>query len=122
MLHSREAADEAQREFEKVITDGEIPSDIKEIYVTEDAYRGPSMIDIATLLNESSLVQSKSDARRLIDQGGIRINGEVFHDPRGTVSKDQLQGAVIKIGKRGYVSVFVPAPFEPVESYHPQSQ
>ena len=81
-----------------------------------DAYRGPSMIDIATLLNESSLVQSKSDARRLIDQGGIRINGEVFHDPRGTVSKDQLQGAVIKIGKRGYVSRRSAGPSDLVES------
>ena len=122
MLHSREVADEAQREFEKVITDGEVPSDIKEIYVTMDAYRGPSMIDIATLLNESSLVQSKSDARRLVDQGGIRINGEAFHDPRGTVSEDQLQGAVIKIGKRGYVSVHVPTLLTTFEGYHPQSQ
>ena len=121
-LHSAEAADVAKGEFEKVITDGEIPSDIKEIYVTIDAYRGPSMIDIATLLNESSLVQSKSDARRLIDQGGIRINGEVLHDPRGTVSEDQLQGAVIKIGKRGYVSVHVPAPFPIIETHHSQDR
>ena len=122
MLHSSEAAYVAQREFEKVITDGEIPSDIKEIYVNVDAYRGPSMVDIATLLNESSLVQSKSDARRLIDQGGIRINGVVFHDPRGTVSENQLQGAVIKIGKRGYVSVHVPTPLTLIESYYPQNQ
>ena len=121
MLHSAEAADEAQREFEKVITDGEIPSDIKEIYVTIDAYRGDLGIDIATLLNQSSLVQSKSDARRLIDQGGIRINGEVFRDPRGTATEDQLQGAVIKIGKRGYVSVHVPELLPPIEIYHPQN-
>ena len=47
MLHSKVAADEAQREFEKVITDGEIPSDIKEIYVTINAYRGDLGIDIA---------------------------------------------------------------------------
>ena len=122
MLHSAEAADEAQREFQRVVNEGELPSDIKEIYVTPDAYRGPSNIDIATLLTKSPMVQSKSDARRLIEQGGIRINGVVFDDPRGTVTKEKLEGAVVKIGKRGYVRVFVPAPYAPIEMHHAENQ
>ena len=112
MLHSEEAADQAQREFERVVNEGELPSDIVEITVTPNADRHGG-VDIATLLSESSLVQSKSDARRLIDQRGIRINGEVFSDPRGSFPRDRLQGAVIKIGRRGYVKVHVP----PLEGY-----
>ena len=108
MLHSAEAADEAQREFERVVNEGELPSDIKEIIVTPNADRDDG-VDIVTLLSEeSSLVQSKSDARRLIDQRGVRINGEVFGDPRGRFPRDRLQGAVIKIGRRGYAKVHVP--------------
>ena len=112
MLHSEEAADQAQREFERVVNEGELPSDIVENTVTPNADRHGG-VDIATLLSESSLVQSKSDARRLIDQRGIRINGEVFSDPRGSFPRDRLQGAVIKIGRRGYVKVHVP----PLEGY-----
>ena len=112
MLHSAEAADEAQREFERVVNEGELPSDIPEIPVTPNTDRHDG-VDIATLLSESLLVQSKSDARRLIDQRGIRINGEVFSDPRGRFPRDRLQGAVIKVGRRGYVKIFVP----PLEGY-----
>ena len=119
MLHSSEAADDAQREFDKVITDGEIPSDMEEIIVPLSADRHDG-VDIVTLLSESSLVQSKSDARRLIDQRGIRINGEVFSEPRGRFPRDPLQGAVIKIGKRGYVSVYVPSLLSPIEMHQPQ--
>ena len=107
MLHSEEAADEAQREFERVVNEGELPSDMEEITVTPNADRHGG-VDVATLLLESILVPSKSDARRLIDQRGIRINGEMFSDPRGSFPRGQLQGAVIKIGKRGYVRVYVP--------------
>ena len=112
MLHSEQSANEAQREFQRVVNEGELPSDIVEITVTPNADRHGG-VDIATLLSESSLVQSKSDARRLIDQRGIRINGEVFSDPRGSFPRDRLQGAVIKIGRRGYVKVHVP----PLEGY-----
>ena len=120
MLHSAEAADEAQREFERVVNEGELPSDIHDLHIPADSYR-ENGVGVVDLLAASDLVESKSDARRLVQQGGIRINGEVFRDPRGTATEDQLQGAVIKIGKRGYVIVHVPELLPPIEIYHPQN-
>ena len=64
-------------------------------------------VGVVDLLALSDLVQSKSDARRLVQQGGIRINGEMIEDPRSSVPSSRLAGALIKIGKRGYVRVRV---------------
>ena len=106
MLHSTEAADEAQREFERVVNEGELPSDIPDVQVPPDAQRddGVGVVDVLAL---SDLVQSKSDARRLVQQGGIRINGEMIEDPRSSIPASRLAGALVKIGKRGYVRVRV---------------
>ena len=106
MLHSVEAADEAQREFERVVNEGELPSDIPDIQVSPDAQRDDG-VGVVDLLALSELVQSKSDARRLVQQGGIRINGELIEDPRSAIPTSRLAGALVKIGKRGYVRVRV---------------
>lgn len=110
MLHSVNAADEAQQEFEKVIKDGELPSRIPNVPVTAAAYPA-GMVPIVDLLagdarrgeDGSGLVHSKSEARRLIQQGAIRIDGKVFDDPRGSLDGRWLQGRIVKIGKRGYI-------------------
>ena len=104
MLHSAEAADEAQREFERVVNEGELPSDIPDLHVSPDSHRDDGVL-VVDLLALSDLVQSKSDARRLVQQRGIRINGEMIEDPRSSIPASRLAGALVKIGKRGYVRV-----------------
>ena len=104
MLHSKQSADVAQREFQRVVNEGELPSDIPDLHVTSDTHREDG-VGVVDLLAASDLVQSKSDARRLVQQGGIRINGEMVEDPRSFVSASRLAGALVKIGKRGYVRV-----------------
>ena len=106
MLHSEQSADEAQREFQRVVNEGELPSDIPDLHVTSDTHREDS-VGVVDLLAASDLVQSKSDARRLVQQGGIRINGEMIEDPRALIAASRLAGALVKIGKRGYVRVRV---------------
>ncbi len=106
MLHSSEAADSAQREFQRVVNEGELPSDIPDLHIPSDTH-GDEGVGIVDLLALSDVVQSKSDARRLVQQGGIRINGEIIEDPRSSVPASRLPGALVKIGKRGYVRVRV---------------
>lgn len=110
MLHDEDAADAAQQEFEKVIKDGDLPSRIPPVVVLAAGY--PSgRVPIVDLLagndlygvDGSGLVQSKSEARRLIQQGAIRIDGKVFDDPRGSIDGRWLHGRVVKVGKRGYI-------------------
>lgn len=106
MLYDEKAADQAQQEFERVINEGELPSDIPDLQVPSDAIRdgGVGLVD---LLAASDLIESKGDARRLVQQSGIRINGEVVTDARASIPTTKLAGALVKIGKRGYVRVRV---------------
>lgn len=104
MLHGSQAADEARQEFERVVGEGELPSDIPDLVVPPNAYR-QGQVAVVELLAASELVHSKSDARRLIEQGAIRINGEVVDDPRASVPEARLAGALVKVGRRGYVQV-----------------
>ncbi len=105
-LYDAKAADEAQQEFERVVSEGELPSDIPDLQVPTDIERDGE-VGLVDLLAASDLIQSKGDARRLVQQGGIRINGEVVTDPRVSIPATKLAGALVKIGKRGYVRVRV---------------
>ena len=93
MYHSQDDADKAEQYFINTFTKKEIPDDIMELT--------PADYNIVNILIESKLVESKSDARRVIEQGGVKVNGEVVNDLDMTVDKD----VVIQKGKMGFVKV-----------------
>lgn len=93
MYHSQEDADKAEQYFINTFTKKEIPDDISEIT--------PSSYDLITILLESKLVESKGEARRVIDQGGVKVNGEVVKELDITIDKD----SVIQKGKMGFIKV-----------------
>ncbi len=107
IFHGSDAAGQAQDEFERVISDGELPSDIPALQLDEGLI-SDGRVGITDLLNASELVSSKSEARRLVQQGAIRINGESVNDPMERFSSAGLAGALVKIGRRGYVKVELP--------------
>lgn len=87
------AAAAGQAHFASVIQDKEIPKDIAEVK--------PSVYDIVTVLVESKLVTSKTEARRAIEQGGVKINEEKITDEKRIVKA----GDVVQKGKRFFVKV-----------------
>lgn len=89
---SKKDADEAEAHFSQVHQKHEVPEDIPEFKVNG----GMTLMDA---LVASKLVTSKSDGRRQIEQGGVKIDGEVAHDGGVTVSA----GSVIQKGKRYFV-------------------
>ncbi len=93
MYHSADAADKAEEYFINTFTKKEIPDEVTEITPTGYA--------LITILLESNLVESKSDAKRVAEQGGIKINGEVVKDLDMMVDKD----SIIQKGKMGFVKV-----------------
>ena len=107
VMHGKKAANDAQAEFQRVVGEGELPSDIPVLQVPLDAI-SDEHIAITDLLRASDLVSSKSDARRLVEQGGIRINGKSLTDPLERLPLSRLASALIKIGRRGYVKVQLP--------------
>lgn len=87
------AAKKGQEHFETVIQDKEIPTDIPELK--------PSVYDIVTVLVESKLCPSKGEARRSIEQGGVKVNEEKID----TIEYKVKPGDVVQKGKRFFVRV-----------------
>lgn len=69
-FHSESAAAEAEEEFNRRFVKKEIPDKVEESVIAAGSYR------LADLLAQTDLAASKGEARRLIEQGGVKINGE----------------------------------------------
>ncbi|MEW6300799.1 MAG: S4 domain-containing protein, partial [Thermodesulfobacteriota bacterium] len=83
----------------------ELPDDIETVTLTE---RAPT-VWICHLLRAAGLTKSTSEARRLIHQGGVRLDGERVEDPDLQVASQGEK--VLQVGRRRFVKVlFTPAP------------
>lgn len=95
--HGEKAADEALAKFEQVFVKNEIPTDIPEVLVMDKNW------PLVELMLFANLVPSKTEARRLIEQGGVRVDGAVIGD-RDAVIRPK-NGVVIQVGKRKYIKL-----------------
>lgn len=96
-FYSAKEAVAAEQEFEAIFAQGNLPQDIPlKTFSAKD-------INIVNLLAEAQLAASKSEARRLISQGGVSINGEIVRDENFKVGLDQEK--VVKVGKRKFLRV-----------------
>jgi len=91
--HSEDDAQKAQEYFVKTFSKKEIPDDIAEIKPTD--------YNILTVLLESNLCSTKSEARRLVDQNGVKINEKTVSDLKFIVKS----GDIIQKGKRFFVRI-----------------
>jgi tyrosyl-tRNA synthetase len=100
-FHSKQAAVDALAEFEARFQKGVLPDDMPDISVTS----ADGFIAIANLLKQANLVASTSEALRMIDQGGVKLDGEKVSD-KGLQLKT---GAVVvaQVGKRKFGRVTV---------------
>jgi tyrosyl-tRNA synthetase len=107
-FHGVRAAELASADFEARFKHGELPDNIPEVTVTvpdegrRSGGRVPEMA-ITKVLKESQLVSSASEAMRMIEQGGVRINGEKVTD-KGLAVK-QGDTVVLQVGKRKFARV-----------------
>jgi len=97
MYHGEEAAKRAEEAFDRVFRRREVPEDMPEYVLNEDK------IWIVRLLTASGLASSNSEARRLITQGGVYIDGERVTDPNAEV--EFKGGEVVRVGKRKFLRV-----------------
>jgi tyrosyl-tRNA synthetase len=95
-----EAARAAEDHFTRVVREGQAPEDVPEMTVTDHV----GVIYLPELLKER-FGQSNSHWRRVIEQGGVRVDGSVAEGPE--VPSGDLDGALVQAGKRQYVRVRV---------------
>ncbi|MBT3835337.1 tyrosine--tRNA ligase [Candidatus Peribacteria bacterium] len=94
MYHNEEAADAAVENFDKVHKDKGIPEDIPEIKIE----KGTLLVDA---LVSSGVCKSKSEARRNIEQGGVKIDDETVSSVEAIVEGE----CVVKVGKRKFLKM-----------------
>ncbi len=96
-FHSLAAADAALADFEARFKQGGVPDDMPEI-----ALAAPGGLAIAQVLKQAALTTSTSEATRMIEQGGVRINGEKVSDK---ALKLNAGAYVLQVGKRKFARV-----------------
>ena len=99
LYHTRDAARAAEEEFDRIFVRKDVPDEIPE--VTLSVANGS--ISIISLLTETKMVASKNEARRMIDQGGVSVNGERINDQNAIISLEN--SLIVKVGKRKFVKV-----------------
>jgi tyrosyl-tRNA synthetase len=100
-FHSEDAARGAQREFERVFSSGQLPQDIPEVAVNPT---GEKML-LSKVLVESGLTVSNSEARRLIQQGGVKVDGEAERDIKAELATTGNEAILLQVGKRRFAKI-----------------
>ena len=94
-LHGEEAAARAEADFETKFRKREIPEEVADLLADNPA-------DLVATLVQAGFAKSRGDARRLIEQGGVRMNGQKAL-PDATLS----DGDILQAGKRSFVRIRV---------------
>ena len=100
LYHGAEAGDAAEARFDQVHREHELPDEIDELPVPEDAVRD-GVVYLPRLLVGLGLASSNSEARRLLEQGGVRLDGEPLGGEE--VRPEILRGHVLQVGRRRFV-------------------
>jgi tyrosyl-tRNA synthetase len=95
--HGEEAAGRAEDHFTRVVREGAAPEDAPEAALPE----GDGLVHMPALLVEHLGIASTSEARRLLAQGGVKVDGDVVSDL--DLPRERLENALVQAGKRRFV-------------------
>lgn len=95
--HNKNSAEKAEREFQKVFQKKELPTEIEEVSLPNEN------LSLEDLLVRTRLASSKSHARRLVEQGGVKIGGVAQRDAKKHVAS--ATGMVLQVGKRKFLRI-----------------
>lgn len=98
IYHGEKKAQEAEKEFISMFREKKLPSHILAVKI-----KGKE-VAIVDLFLEAKLASSKAEVRRLVSQGGVRIDGKVQTDAQKKICI--LSGMVLQVGKRRFAKIF----------------
>ncbi|MSP64555.1 MAG: tyrosine--tRNA ligase [Ignavibacteria bacterium] len=97
LYYSKEIAENAEKEFDEIFVKKNNPTNIEEFILNSKS------ISLLQLLVDTKLCESKSQARRVIEQGGVSIENKKITDPMSNVTISE--SAVLKVGKRNFLKL-----------------
>jgi len=97
-FYDKKKAEEAEKEFEQVFEDKKLPSEIEEVRIDEEK------MNVLDLLVKLNLASSKGEAKRLVEQGGVRaIKGDKVQELSDWQLEIQIEkGLIVQVGKRNF--------------------
>lgn len=101
MYYDNEAAIQAQAEFDKIFIKKEIPDEIEELHLSSSEKE----IGLVDLILKVNFASSKGEARRLITQGGVSIDGNKMDDINSNIKIDKP--ITLKVGKRKFIKLSI---------------
>jgi tyrosyl-tRNA synthetase len=104
LYHGEAAAEAAEAEFDRVFRDHATPTDVPE-YRLDVATLAPGPLRLDRVLHDTGLATSNRDARRLIQGGGVRLNGERVEDPELALPVEGLADALLQVGRKKWVRI-----------------
>jgi tyrosyl-tRNA synthetase len=103
VYHGDDAPAHAEEAFDRQFKQHQAPEDMPERSLPSDAILENGKVNLPAALAGLELASSRGEARRLMKQGGVRVDGEQVHDEE--VDRSTLAGAVLQVGKRRFVRV-----------------
>ncbi|MEN8076159.1 tyrosine--tRNA ligase [Clostridioides difficile] len=98
LYHGKEAVLDAEERFKLVFQKKEIPDDINTVEVVKDIF------NLSEIVVSNGLAKSKNEFRRLVNQGGVKINSEKITSIDEIDLKDEL---VVQIGKKHFIKIII---------------
>ena len=98
LYHGKEAVLDAEERFKLVFQKKEIPDDINTVEVGKDTF------NLSEIVVSNGLAKSKNEFRRLVNQGGVKINSEKITSIDEIDLKDEL---VVQIGKKHFIKIII---------------
>jgi len=96
--YDKTTAEIQKEEFDNVFKEKKVPEDIKELRLKSQKY------ELVDLINKTGIIKSRSEIKRLISQGGIKINKEkITHNVE--INLDKNQTIILQIGKINFVKI-----------------
>jgi tyrosyl-tRNA synthetase len=98
-FHSPEAAFAAEDEFNRRFVKKEMPDEIEESSIAAGTYK------VADLIVQTNLAASKGEAKRLIEQGGVKMDGEKVSDAKADFTINSGDDFIFQVGKLKFLRV-----------------
>lgn len=100
IYHGKTEADQAKEEFIRMFQKKEVPDEMPEVSLRQLGFDSQTSIELVALLVAAGFAPSRGEARRLIDQGGVKINDEKVSDPAAVCKFNA--GDILRVGKRKF--------------------
>ena len=104
LYHGPGAGRAAEEAFDRVFKQHDIPDEVPEVSLPADLVRD-GRIWVPKALVAAGLASSNAEARRAVEQGGVRLDGEPLTDPDEELSVDALVGGVLQLGRRRFARI-----------------